>query len=35
MRFTVLENALGAEVFIPNRSIKNAVRLSRKNWFCF
>ena len=29
MRFTVLENALGAEVFIPNRSITNVVNYPR------
>ena len=29
MRFTVLENALGAEVFIPNRSITNVINYPR------
>jgi small conductance mechanosensitive channel len=29
MRFTVLENALGAEVFVPNRSITNVVNYPR------
>jgi small conductance mechanosensitive channel len=29
MRFTVLENALGAEVFIPNRTITNVVNYPR------
>jgi small conductance mechanosensitive channel len=29
MRFTVLENALGAEVFIPNRSIANVINYPR------
>jgi moderate conductance mechanosensitive channel len=29
MRFTILENALGAEVFIPNRSIINVINYPR------
>jgi len=29
MRFTILENAMGAEVFIPNRSIMNVVSYPR------
>jgi len=29
MRFTVLENAMGAEVFIPNRSITNVINYPR------
>ena len=29
MRFTVLENAMGAEVFIPNRSIMNVINYPR------
>jgi len=29
MRFTVIENAMGAEVFIPNRSVNNVINFPR------